>query len=110
LRAHRLNGVGFRRQTPVGPYIVDFLSHAAKLAIEIDGGQHFDHKQRLRDSARDRFLRKKGFRVLRFSNNEVITNIEGVWDVIAATSAAAISPSPPSPASGGGRDVGGAAR
>jgi very-short-patch-repair endonuclease len=98
LRAHRLHGVGFRRQTPIGPCIVDFVSHAAKLIIEVDGGQDFGRKQEVRDAARDRFLRTKGFRVLRFSNHDVMTNLEGVWDVIAA----AISPSQPSPASGGG--------
>ncbi|MGD0420970.1 MAG: DUF559 domain-containing protein [Xanthobacteraceae bacterium] len=43
IRAHRLNGVGFRRQTPIGPYIVDFVSHVAKLVIELDGGQHFEN-------------------------------------------------------------------
>jgi very-short-patch-repair endonuclease len=42
LRAHRLNGMGFRRQTPIGPYIVDFVSHVAKVIVELDGGQHFE--------------------------------------------------------------------
>ena len=101
LRAHRLKGVGFRRQTPIGPYIVDFLSHSAKLVIEVDGGQHFDHKQQARDAAPDRFLRSKGFCVLRFSNNEVMNNIEGLWEVIAAACEAA-SPSLPLPHKGGG--------
>src|SRR5262249_56414451 len=45
LRAHRLNGASFHRQTPMGPYVVDFICHAARLAIEIDGGQHFESKQ-----------------------------------------------------------------
>jgi very-short-patch-repair endonuclease len=102
VRAHRLNGVGFRRQTPIGPYIVDFVSHAAKLVIELDGGQHFEDAQELRDARRDSFLRSRGFRVLRFSNYDVMTNKEGVWDVIAAAVDAAEAPSLPSPASGGG--------
>jgi very-short-patch-repair endonuclease len=102
IRAHRLNGVGFRRQTPVGPYIVDFISHGARLVIELDGGQHFDDKPELRDSRRDRFLRSKGFRVLRFSNHDIMTNREGVWTVIAAAIGEAEAPSLPSPASGGG--------
>jgi very-short-patch-repair endonuclease len=102
VRAHRLNGVGFRRQTPIGPYIVDFVSHSAKLVIELDGGQHFNDAHALRDMRRDSFLRSKGFRVLRFSNLDVMTNKEGVWDVIAAAVGTAVTPSLPSLASGGG--------
>jgi very-short-patch-repair endonuclease len=104
LRAHRLNGVGFRRQTPIGPYIVDFVSHSAKLVVELDGGQHYESVHEARDARRDSFLRSKGFRVLRFSNYDVMTNREGVWDVIAAAVGTAVAPSLPSPASGGGFD------
>ncbi|HTV27634.1 MAG TPA: DUF559 domain-containing protein [Xanthobacteraceae bacterium] len=104
VRAHRLLGIGFRRQTPIGPYIVDFVSHAAKLVVELDGGQHYDNAHEARDARRDRFLRSKGFRVLRFSNHDVMTNLEGVWDVIAAAVVKAVAPSLPSPASGGGFD------
>jgi very-short-patch-repair endonuclease len=110
IRAHRLNGVGFRRQTPIGSYIVDFVSHAAKLIIEIDGGQHFDDAYEVRDARRDAFLRSKGFRVLRFSNRDVMTNIEGVWTVIAAAVGESEAPSLPSPAGGGGGTSGGTAR
>jgi very-short-patch-repair endonuclease len=84
VRAHRLNGAGFRRQTPVGPYIVDFVSPGAKLVIEIDGGQHFDTQHERRDARRDAFLVSKGYRVLRFNNHEVMTNREGVLTVIAS--------------------------
>jgi very-short-patch-repair endonuclease len=104
IRAHRLEGVGFRRQTPIGPYIVDFVSYAAKVVVELDGGQHYDDENEARDSRRDGFLRSKGFRVLRFSNHDVMTNREGVWDVIAAAVGAAVAPSLPSPASGGGEE------
>jgi very-short-patch-repair endonuclease len=102
VRAHRLNNVGFRRQTPIGPYIVDFVSHSAKLIIELDGGQHFDTPHEQRDARRDMFLGSKGFRVLRFSNHDVLTNLEGVWTVIASAIDEAVAPSLPSPASGGG--------
>jgi very-short-patch-repair endonuclease len=102
VRGHRLNGVGFRRQTPIGPYIVDFVSHAAKLVVEIDGGQHYENAHEARDARRDKFLRSKGSRVLRFSNHEVMTNSEGVWGVIAAAVGSAVAPTPSSPASGGG--------
>ena len=60
LRAHRLNGAGFRRQAPIGPYIADFVSHAAKLIIEIDGGQHFEDGHERRDAVRDAFLNGRG--------------------------------------------------
>jgi very-short-patch-repair endonuclease len=100
IRAHRLLGVGFRRQTPIGPYIVDFVSHSAKVVIEVDGGQHFDDAYEARDARRDKFLRSKGFRVLRFSNYEVMTNLEGVWTVIAAAVGGALPPPYPPPQAG----------
>jgi very-short-patch-repair endonuclease len=102
VRAHRLNGVGFRRPTPIGPYIVDFVSHSARLVIEVDGGQHYEATYEAKDARRDAFLRSKGFRVLRFSNHDVMKNREGVWEIIAAAVGTAQAPSPPSPASGGG--------
>src|SRR5512144_1952713 len=67
LRAHRLNGASFRRQTPIGPFVADFVCHAANLVVELDGGQHFEDANAQRDSRRDAFLASKGFRVLRFS-------------------------------------------
>jgi very-short-patch-repair endonuclease len=100
VRAHRLLGVGFRRQTPIGPYIVDFVSHSAKVVIEVDGGQHFDDAYEVRDARRDKFLRSKGFRVLRFSNYDVMTNLEGVWTVIAAAVGKALPPPYPPPQAG----------
>jgi very-short-patch-repair endonuclease len=84
LRGHRLNGASFRRQTPIGPYIVDFLCPAANLVVEIDGGQHFDSKQERRDARRDAFLAGKGLHVLRFNNHDVMTNRQGVLETIAA--------------------------
>ncbi|MDQ2079386.1 endonuclease domain-containing protein [Xanthobacteraceae bacterium Astr-EGSB] len=100
LRAHRLHGASFRRQTPIGPYIADFVCHAAKLIIELDGGQHFESAHEARDARRTIFLASKGFRVLRFSNHDVLTNRQGVLETIAI--AIEEAPSPPSPASGGG--------
>ncbi|MBY0532457.1 MAG: endonuclease domain-containing protein [Xanthobacteraceae bacterium] len=102
LRGHRLNGAGFRRQTPIGSYIVDFISHRAKLIVEIDGGQHFENARLLQDLRRSRYLESKGFRVLRFANNEVLQNRAGVLVTINAALEAA--PSLPSPASGGGNE------
>jgi Protein of unknown function (DUF559) len=63
---------------------VDFVCHAARLVIEIDGGQHFESKQEQRDARRDTYLAGKGFRVLRFNNHDVTTNRQGVLETIAA--------------------------
>ena len=115
VRAHRLNGASFRRQTPIGPFIVDFVCHDARLIIEVDGGQHFESENEKRDARRDRFLARKGYRVLRFSNHDVMTNRQGVVEAIGAALAAspsqtdaaqAASPSLPSPAGGGGEEGG----
>ncbi|MGE0356561.1 MAG: endonuclease domain-containing protein [Burkholderiales bacterium] len=81
LRDRRFRGAKFRRQVPVGPYVVDFLCVSAALVVEVDGGQHSERVDR--DEARSRFLEAKGFRVLRFWNDEVMGNIEGVMEVIA---------------------------
>jgi len=101
VRAHRLNGASFRRQAPIGPFIVDFVCHDARVIVEIDGGQHFEDAHEKRDARRDAYLAGKGYRVLRFSNHDVMTNRTGVLEAIAEAVLGA-SPSPPSPASGGG--------
>jgi very-short-patch-repair endonuclease len=80
LRAHRFFGVGFRRQHAIGPYVVDFCSPRKKIVIEVDGGQHSDQEEY--DNARTEFLRGNGYLVLRFWNNEVMSNIDGVLYVI----------------------------
>ncbi len=84
VRGHRLQGASFRRQTPIGPYVVDFVCHAAKLIIELDGGQHFEPGNMARDARRTAFLTAQGFRVLRFNNHEVTKNKAGVLETIAA--------------------------
>jgi very-short-patch-repair endonuclease len=83
LRDHRLNGVSFRRQVPIANYIADFMCHAARLVIELDGGQHFSDGQEAADTKRSTIIEAKGFRVLRFSNHDVMTNRAGVLEVIA---------------------------
>jgi very-short-patch-repair endonuclease len=79
LRDRRLAGYKFRRQVPVGSFIVDFLSYPARLVIEVDGGQHSESS---RDIRRDQWLGANNFRVLRFWNHDVLSNIEGVLTVI----------------------------
>jgi very-short-patch-repair endonuclease len=76
LRRKQFGGMKFRRQQPLGRYIVDLVCLDRKLIIEIDGGQHAE--QRKKDAARDAWLRTEGFTVMRFWNHEVLQNIEGV--------------------------------
>jgi len=98
LRARGLGHFKFVRQEPIGPYVVDFVCREKRLVIEVDGGQHATDK---RDVIRDRWLADHRYRVLRFWNNEVLGNIEGVWDVIFAAASAAAPPHPnPLPARG----------
>jgi len=79
LKAKQLEGIKFRRQEPIGKYIVDFVSFDKKLVIELDGGQNAGS---MRDAERDAWLRSQGFRVLRLWNNEVFENPEGVLEEI----------------------------
>ena len=82
LRDRRFAGFKFRRQVPIGPFIADFVCFEERLVIEVDGGQHAES---LRDQRRDRWFSANEFRVLRFWNNEVLANLEGVMTVIAQT-------------------------
>lgn len=102
LRARRLDGLKFRRQQPVGKYIVDFICFEKRIVIEVDGGQHSWEKTR--DEARDKWLSTEGYRVLRFWNNEVLNNIAGVIEVISEN----CSNHPPltPPLDGGGKTSG----
>src|SRR5262249_54340644 len=100
LRAHRFQGFSFRRQASIGSHIVDFLCPEARLIIEIDGGQHAVEKNR--DAVRDAWLRKQGFVVLRFWNNEVLTNLSGVLHRIAEALRQLAPPSLTLPRKGGG--------
>jgi very-short-patch-repair endonuclease len=84
LRGHRLNGASFRRQVPIQNYIADFVCHAAKLVIELDGGQHFSDQAEQADAARSAVIEAQGFKVLRFSNLDLMTNRAGVLETIAA--------------------------
>ena len=80
LRARQIEGCKFRRQTPIGKYIVDFVCHEQRVIVEVDGGQHSEKAEE--DRIRDKWLGEQGYRILRFWNNEVLTNIEGVLEVI----------------------------
>ncbi len=80
LRAHRMKGVHFRPQHAIGNYVVDFCAAQKKLIIELDGSQHLEQTEY--DAQRTEFLQSKGYRVLRFWNNDVSNNMDAVLDVI----------------------------
>ena len=98
LRREQLDGFRFRRQQPIGSYVVDFFCPEAKLIIEIDGGQHADS---ISDEHRTHWLEAHGYRVLRFWNNDVLANTEGVLLRILEALRAG-PPSLPSPSRGEG--------
>ncbi len=118
LRGGQLCGLKFRRQVPIGPYVVDFFCPAARLVVEVDGAGHADPR---RDAVRDDWLAREGYRVLRVWNNDVMANLDGVLQLILGTArgenpspnplpqgerAFAAAPPAPSPLGGEGRGEG----
>jgi len=91
LRSRTLNGFKFVRQEPIGPFVVDFVCQERRLVIEVDGGQHATDA---RDVRRDQWLLEHRYRVLRFWNNDVIENMDGVLEMIASALAAEAAPHP----------------
>jgi very-short-patch-repair endonuclease len=83
LRDRRLRGLKFRRQVTIGPYIVDFCCESARLIVELDGGQHAIQQQQ--DAKRTETLEAQGYLVLRFWNNDVVQNMDGVLQSILDT-------------------------
>jgi len=79
LRNRSLNNCRFRRQFPIGKYIVDFVCREKKLIIEVDGGQHNEENTVIYDAKRSEFLEKQGYKVLRFWNNDIDNNMDGVY-------------------------------
>ena len=82
LRNRQLAGAKFRRQFPVGGYILDFYSPEYRLGIEADGGQHYEDKSREKDEVRAKELSKLGIEMLRFSDHEILNNIDGIYESI----------------------------
>ena len=101
LRAHRLDEQKFRRQQPIGRYVVDFVHFGAKLIVEADGSQHLDST---RDEVRDSWLQSQGFRIMRFWNNDILQNTESVLTAIFDAVSSPLSPSP-SPTRGEGSET-----
>ena len=81
LRGNKM-GAHFRRQVPIGPYIVDFVSSQSKIVVELDGSQHFLKKEILRDTKRTMYLQNQGYEVLRFNNLEFLKNPAVVVETI----------------------------
>ena len=96
----QMEGLKFRRQQPIENYIVDFICFENRIIIEIDGGQHAAENDK--DRERDSCLQQYGFKVLRFWNNEVLQNINGVLEIIREN--CLWSPSPQSPPVKGGEE------
>ena len=84
-RALRLLKLHARRQVPIGRYVADFAIHEASLVIEVDGGRHDLPAAQLHDAIRDDWLRSQGYRVLRFRNQQVLDDVEGVVEAIVST-------------------------
>ena len=82
LRNRTLEGFKFVRQMPVGPFIVDFLCRDAKLVVEIDGATHSTDAEIAYDARRTEYLRERGYRVIRFQNDEVLNGMDGVLTLI----------------------------
>ncbi|MBI3866117.1 MAG: DUF559 domain-containing protein [Planctomycetia bacterium] len=102
LRSRRFRGFKFRRQVPLGNYIVDFICLDRRVIVELDGGQHNESGQHEYDERRDAWLRGEGFEVLRFWNSDVFTEweamAEGIWHALERRqSRRARAPSPPAP-------------
>ncbi|ESX80993.1 MULTISPECIES: endonuclease domain-containing protein [unclassified Mesorhizobium] len=88
LRAHRLMDLSFRRQVPIGPYIVDFACPTHGLIVEVDGSQHADVEHTERDRIRSAYLESSGWTILRFWNDDVIRDIDNVCQHIVMTAGA----------------------
>ncbi|HEX9532052.1 MAG TPA: DUF559 domain-containing protein [bacterium] len=103
LRAHRMDGRKFRRQHAFGNYIVDFVCLASRLIIEVDGDSHGNDSREALDAQRTAYIEKLGFRVLRFWNDYVLTDLDNVTETIFEALNANSRPSPqPSPLRGEG--------
>ncbi len=95
LRARQLQGLKFRRQHGIGPYIVDFYCSEQSLVIEVDGDSHADADQIVKDQRRDRYFQSLGLRVIRYINDDILKNLDGVLEDLAERlSSGSTSPRP----------------
>ena len=110
LKANRIDGLSFRRQVPMRNYIADFVCLSVKLIVELDGESHDFEERQTADQGRDAFFVSEGFQVLHFTNEQVMSTLEGVVEVIRQAATSRASGSPPSPTlphkGGGSRNTG----
>ena len=97
LKADRIDGLGFRRQAPIRNYIADFVCMSAKIVVELDGESYDFEERQNADQNRDAFFVSEGFQVLRFTNEQVMSNLEGVVETIRRTAADRLRGLPLSP-------------
>jgi very-short-patch-repair endonuclease len=105
LKAHHIDDLAFRRQVPMRHFIADFVCHSARIVVEIDGESHDFQSRRRADQRRDQWFGSQRYTVLRFTNEQVLRNLEGVIEVIRETASARLQRLPPSlplPHKGGG--------
>lgn len=96
LRNRKLSNMKFRRQFSAGKYIIDFYCPEIRLGIEADGGQHYGDDSRHRDTRRTKEIAERGIKIIRFSNRDILTNIDGVYEAISNVIEEEKSPSPQS--------------
>ena len=82
LRNRQFKNLKFRRQFPIGEYIVDFVCEEKRIIIELDGGQHNEFENIIKDNKRTKFLESEGYKVIRFWNNDILNNLEGVFKIL----------------------------
>ena len=92
LKAHHVDDLGFRRQVPMQRYVADFVCHSARLVVEIDGQSHDFASRALHDRRRDAWFASQGYRVLRFTNDDVVRNLAGVVELIRETANSRLRP------------------
>jgi len=101
IKAGRVDGLAFRRQVPMRKYIADFVCHSHRLIVELDGESHDFESRIQRDAERDSWFVSQGYTVIRFPNEQVLTNLEGVVETIRSESAKQLTPLPVPPPHGG---------
>lgn len=82
LRNRQFKNLKFRRQFPIGEYIVDFVCEEKRIVIELDGGQHNEFENIIKDNERTKFIESEGYKVIRFWNNDILNNLEGVFKIL----------------------------
>ncbi|HZD92149.1 MAG TPA: endonuclease domain-containing protein [Pseudolabrys sp.] len=95
LKGHHIDGLGFRRQVPFRGFVADFVCHSARIIVELDGESHDFIARQQSDRARDAWFQSQGYAVLRFTNEQVVTNLAGVVEVIRSTASSRRRPTSP---------------